>query len=124
MTLQLSPSGQLQVIVDEKPVDAHVQPCFPLSDPSAYYSLLDDEGSELGLIKSAADLEPDSRAALASALPDAAFTIGVTAIDLRKLISQTPALGAQEVVGASFNGRVEDGVAVMDRIDLPSFVGG
>ena len=81
MTLQLSPSGQLQVIVDDKPVDARVQPCFPLSDPGAYYSILDDDGSELALIKSAADLEPGSRAALAAALPDAAFTIGVTAID-------------------------------------------
>ncbi len=79
--LQISPSGQLQVVVDGAPVDARVQPCFPLSEPDAFYSLLDGDGKEIGLVETPDGLDPDSRAALAAALPDAAFTIRVTAID-------------------------------------------
>jgi hypothetical protein len=77
MKLRLSPSGQLQL----DGTDVSVKACFPLSAPDASYSLLDKEGKELGLVGDPSALDPESRAALKTALGDAAFTIGVTGID-------------------------------------------
>lgn len=80
-TLKLNASGQLQVMVDEKPVPVRVQPCFPMSVPEQFFSLLDKEGKELAMISDPDELDADSRTALAAVLPDAAFTIEVTGIE-------------------------------------------
>ncbi len=81
MNLQLSPSAQLQIVIEGAPIDARVQPCFPLSEPAAFYALLDNDGKELALVEDPAALDATSRAALTAAHADAAFTIAITAID-------------------------------------------
>ena len=79
--LQRSPSGQLEILAEDGPKAVRVQPCFPMSAPERFYSLLDEEGTELALVREPADLDADSRAALEAAIPDSAFTIEVTGID-------------------------------------------
>jgi len=81
MKLQLSPSGQLEIDIDGKPKAVRVKPCFPLSEPDRFFSLLDADGKELGLVSDPAKLNPTSREVLNTALADAAFTIEVTGIE-------------------------------------------
>ena len=77
MKLTLTPSGQLQ----HDGEDVRVKPCFPLSDPGRFYSLLDGDGKEVALVEDPAALDPESGEALSRALADAAFVIEVTGID-------------------------------------------
>lgn len=77
MKLALTPSGQLQC----DGVDVRAKPCFPLSEPQRFYSLLDGDGKEVALVEDPAELGGEDRAALSRALADAAFLIEVTGID-------------------------------------------
>ncbi len=77
MKLTLTPSGQLQC----DGTDVRAKPCFPLSEPERFYSLLDGEGKELALVGNPATLDTASGEALSKALADAAFVIEVTGID-------------------------------------------
>ncbi len=53
---------------------------FPWSHPTEYVSLRDDDEEELGLVRVASDLDPDSRDALELALAEAGFVMEITAI--------------------------------------------
>jgi len=77
MKLSIAPSGQLHC--DGKAVQ--VKPCFPLSEPDRFLSLLDKEGKEVALVESPEKLDGASGEALTKALADAAFLIDVTGID-------------------------------------------
>ena len=77
MKLRLTPSGQLQCDGE----DVRVKPCFPLSEPGQFYSLLDSDGNEVALVSDLSKLDAEGRESLQSALADAAFTIAVTGID-------------------------------------------
>ncbi len=77
MRLTLTPSGQLQC----DGTDVRAKPCFPMSEPGRFFSLLDGDGKEVGLVEDPADLDPASGDALSTALADAAFVIEVTGID-------------------------------------------
>ncbi|MFP6872707.1 MAG: DUF1854 domain-containing protein [Verrucomicrobiales bacterium] len=79
--INLSSSGQLQVISGGKTTAVRVQSCFPLSQPGRFFSLLDCDGNEVGMVENPADLDAPARAAIETALADAAFTIKVTAIE-------------------------------------------
>ena len=79
--INLSRSGQLQVISGGKTTAVRVQPCFPLSEPNRFFSLLDCEGNEVGMVENPADLDAAAREILEAALADAAFTIKVKAIE-------------------------------------------
>jgi hypothetical protein len=79
--INLSRSGQLQVISGGKTTAVRVQPCFPLSQPGRVLSIHDCEGKEVDMVENPADLDAPARAALETALADAAFTIKVTAIE-------------------------------------------
>ena len=79
--LSLSQSGQLQVVSENKTTAVRAQPCFPLSEPNRFFSLLDCEGNEVGIVENPADLDAATRKVLETALADAAFTIKVRAIE-------------------------------------------
>lgn len=79
--IKLSKSGQLQVVRDGNTTAVRVQPCFPLSDPKRFFSLLDHDGNEVCMIEDPASLNAERQAALSSAIADAAFTIKVTSIE-------------------------------------------
>ena len=79
--ISLSKSGQLQVVRDGNTTAVRVQPCFPLSDPKRFFSLLDHDGNEVCMIEDPASLNAERQAALSSAIADAAFTIKVKAIE-------------------------------------------
>lgn len=83
LELKLTAAGQFRC---RKPgaddfCDAKVRPCFPLSNPSGWYSIHDDDGHELGLVESLDDLDPRSREALEQALASAGFLIRITKIE-------------------------------------------
>jgi hypothetical protein len=79
--IKLSKSGQLQVVRDEQTTAVRVQPCFPLSDPDRFFSLLDADGNEVCMIENPSALDGAGHDALSSAIADAAFTIKVTSIE-------------------------------------------
>ena len=79
--ISLSTSGQLQVVRGNTATAVRVQPCFPLSDPTRFFSLLDHDGNEVCMIEDPDGLDGEGQAALSSAIADAAFTIKVRAIE-------------------------------------------
>ena len=79
--INLSNSGQLQVVCGSETTAVRVQPCFPLSDPGRFFSLLDTDGNEVCMVEDPSGLHPSGQAALSAAIADAAFTIKVTAIE-------------------------------------------
>ena len=69
-------AGQLVVRLegeDEPVVDARLARCFPWSLPEAYISVRDSEGSEIVLLKTLDDLDPDSREVAQAELRDKVF---------------------------------------------------
>ena len=83
LALRLSPAGQFQCRPEggDEFQDAKVRPCFPLSEPTRWFSLHDDEGHELALVESPADLDDESRSALETALSSGGFLLQITRID-------------------------------------------
>ena len=83
LELKLTPAGQFRCRKPgaEEFCDAKVRPCFPLSSPTRWYSIHDDEGHELGLVESLTDLDGESRAALEQALASAGFLIKIVRIE-------------------------------------------
>ena len=79
--INLSNSGQLQVVRGDQTTAVRVQPCFPLSEPNRFFSLLDNDGNETCMVENPSDLDAPGHAALSTAIADAAFTIKVTAIE-------------------------------------------
>ena len=61
--------------------DAKVRPCFPLSDPTHWFSIHDEEGHELGLVEAPSRLDGESRVALELALAAGGFLMRITRIE-------------------------------------------
>ena len=78
------PDGQLWAkrpgFAEGEPRAVRVCRLFPWSKPTEYVSLRDDDEEELGLIRVASDLDPDSGRALELALAEAGFVLEITAI--------------------------------------------
>lgn len=72
--------GSLCVTRGETVIPVTVRPCFPWSESRRYISLRDDDHNEVALVKDAATLDPESRAALEQALAEAGFLLEVTQV--------------------------------------------
>lgn len=72
--------GSLCVTRGETVIPVTVRPCFPWSESRRYISLRDDDHNEVALVKDAATLDPESRAALEQALAEAGFLLEVTEV--------------------------------------------
>jgi hypothetical protein len=80
VTLARRPDGRLWATRGGEERAVTVRRCFPWSEPARYVSLRDDDEDEFALVADLADLDPASRAALATALAEAGFVFVVTAI--------------------------------------------
>ena len=74
--LELRADGRLWL--NGQPVS--VRRCFPWSEPGRYISLRDEDEEEVLLVRDPAELEPESRRALESALAAAGFVMEVTRV--------------------------------------------
>lgn len=75
LRLRRSPTGELQVSVDDSTwIDGvEVVPCFPLSTPSEYVTLLDGRGHELVCLRDLSLLSEEARTLLEAELRDRQF---------------------------------------------------
>jgi hypothetical protein len=78
--LWLGPGQRLWLDHEGRSVSVRPVRCFPWSAPAELVSLRDGDDQEQYLVESPEDLDPSSRAALASALLSAGFVLEVDAI--------------------------------------------
>lgn len=80
--LRTSPAGRFQCRPEGGCYqDAKLRPCFPLSNPTRWFSVHDDEDHELALVASPDDLDEVSRRALEFALATGGFILQITRIE-------------------------------------------
>ena len=82
LRLWRGPDGQLWGQSDAEPTARAVRPCrlFPWSQPGEYVSLRDVDDEELALVRSADQLDDDSRGALEVSLAEAGFVMEIERI--------------------------------------------
>lgn len=80
LVLERGEDGRLVVVRGDTRRVVHVGRCFPWSEPMSYLTLRDEDGKEIALVRSPADLEDSSRRALEEALADADFVFDVTGV--------------------------------------------
>lgn len=81
LTLERRIDGQLWAtrLDEQRPV--WVSRCFPLSEPSRFISLRDDDDEEFALVRDPATLDRESRAALEASLVEAGFVLEVIGVE-------------------------------------------
>lgn len=82
LRLWRGPDGQLWGRSSDAPAPRAVRVCrlFPWSRPGAYVSLRDAEDEELALVRSADQLDPESRDALEFSLTEAGFVLEIESV--------------------------------------------
>ena len=80
VVLTTLPDGRLALVKNGKQIPVEARRCFPWSEPEQFFSLRDEDGNEAGFVKSLAELEGPSRAALADALAVAGFVFRIARI--------------------------------------------
>lgn len=80
LTLEWRADGSLWAIRGEHERAVSVRRCFPWSEPAQHLSLRDADEEEFALVRSPAELDPRSRAALETALAVAGFVFEVTRV--------------------------------------------
>ncbi len=80
LTLRLGADGSLRAQRGAETKIVRAVRCFPWSLPDRYISLRDEEDTEVSLVVDVAELEPESRAALETALAEAGFLFDVRRI--------------------------------------------
>ena len=80
LVLSGGPDGRLLAVRHGVARHVSVRLTFPWTEPARFISLRDDEDEEFALVKDAADLDAESRAALEGALLLAGFVFEVTGV--------------------------------------------
>lgn len=80
LTLEHRMDGQLWAIQGELERAVRVRRAFPWSEPRRFLSLRDHEDVEVALVADPAELDPESRGALETALVQAGFVFEITAV--------------------------------------------
>lgn len=83
--------GEFELFVAGKPQRVHPVRCFPLTDPRAWISLVDERGREITTIPDLGELAAAQRTLIETALDEREFVPAVTAID-RILVTPANAL--------------------------------
>ena len=80
LSLERRSDARLWAVRDGAAEAVQVQRCFPWSDPGRWFSLRNEDGDEVALVRDPAELDVGSRSALESALIEAGFVLEVERI--------------------------------------------
>jgi hypothetical protein len=77
LRLERRADGLVWAVQDDAEVAVRVCRCFPWSEPTRFISLRDFDDEEVGLVRSAAELDPASRKVLEESLVEAGFVLEI-----------------------------------------------
>jgi hypothetical protein len=78
--LEWRPGGQLWVTRGAQLGAVEVRSCFPWSEPTRFISLRDSDSEEVAFVDDPAELDPESRCALETAMAEAGFVLEIEQI--------------------------------------------